>query len=254
MGEIKEFTRGGINSTETEAEDLRRQEKRLRIGLTVAVLMVVILAVFAVWAISSLRHANRILESYSLQYDISALPGTSGVRSNHLHLVWCPIRLTDFDGYDLTTYEDDLWSLDSNQEFLAWFELPDDITQLNGKIESKYPSALRAGEIGTITFEVTCYTNNTRYYGSVDFIAADDIDFTPLAGVSSHPRSSMLGIHNDTTREFQWMEAGKSAYVYYSLYSKGSEDINCISPVVGGQSSVGYDVYYDIRSTDPDTV
>ena len=164
-----------------------------------------------------------------------------------LKIVTCPLSFTDINGLTIAKNVNDQWELTADQDVLVWFDLPSDIEQLDANIKSSYPYMVKAGEQGTITMEVFNSDNSTKYVGTLDFIAADDLTI----GAVQHGfnlRNREVGVGNDTARRFSWMEEGKHAYVHYPLYTSCSGKYN-VYQIQGDKSSVGYDVYYDIVAT-----
>lgn len=160
--------------------------------------------------------------------------------------VECSVRLADINGRSIDKNANGQWELEADQDVLVWLDLPSNIEDLYADVKSTYPYEVKVGETGTIKFEVFCFDNDTKYTGTLDFVAADDLTIGSVCN-GTNIRNQTIGINNDTCSEFAWMEPGKHAYIHYPLYTSCDGRYN-VYPINGGRSSVGYDVNYNITA------
>lgn len=160
------------------------------------------------------------------------------------------IRLTNMYGETLSDkYTNGYWTLGSEEEVLVWMDLPNDIDQLDGRLESTFPYEVKAGETGQIDVKLTSDENGTIYTGTLNFVAADDLTLESGVEHKAHSNSGDVTFWNDECYEMSCLtdilDAGKKTYMHYSLYTS-SKNV----PIIfnGGYSSVGYDMDYDIRA------
>lgn len=160
------------------------------------------------------------------------------------------VRLTNMYGVTLEdALVDGRWMLREDQDVLVWMDLPTDIEQLDGKVESTFPYEVKAGETGVIEIAVTSYEDETIYNGTLEFVAEDDL--TLEAGVRHNPHSNSGDIQfwNDNAYEMNCLSdilgKGKKSYMHYALFTSAENE-----PIVfcGGYSSVGYNMQYDVRA------
>lgn len=86
------------------------------------------------------------------------------------------VRLRDLRSEDFIWLDEaGVAEIGADQDVVVWVNLPDGIDNLNARFESSYPAEIKAGETGTIEVNIICYDNQTKYVGSLDMIATDDL-------------------------------------------------------------------------------
>lgn len=160
------------------------------------------------------------------------------------------VRLTNMFGVTLSEkYVDGRWTLGSEEEVLVWMDLPNDIDQLKGRLESTFPYRVKAGETGKIKIKLLSYENDTVYTGTLKFVATEDLVLESGVSHKSHTNSGEVQFWNDVSCEMNCLEdilgSGKKTYMHYSLYTSSKN-----APIIfsGGYSSTGYNMLYDIRA------
>lgn len=163
-----------------------------------------------------------------------------------IRTVDCYLGFTDIHGVTIEQNADNKWELTADQDVLVWLDLPTTIEQLNGNVSSSYPYDVKAGETGTIKVEVYCRDNYTKYVGTLDFVAADDLTLGAVCH-GTNLRNMSIGINNGMSRRFSWMKEGKHAYIHYPLYTSCAGEYN-VYPIRNDQYGSGYDVDFDITA------